>query len=224
MEKKEFKKFDLEAAKAGKPVCTRDGRKARIICFDKKGDGYPILALVEAGGGESLFQYTEDGMYLTCSDGDDRDLIMAPEKHEGWVNIYETRGKRFSGEIYDTEKEAENGKGAAGYITTIKIEWEEQTNLPRHYGVGDKIRTSMDIRERVITTVAGISWDKEVIVSEDTCLREELDFDSLDLVELGIMLEREFGIELQDEDLDRLRTVSDVMKLMESKLENKWER
>lgn len=28
--------FDLEAAKAGKPVYTRDGRKVRIICFDAK--------------------------------------------------------------------------------------------------------------------------------------------------------------------------------------------
>ena len=31
-----LKEFDIEAAKAGKPVCTRDGGKARIICFDKK--------------------------------------------------------------------------------------------------------------------------------------------------------------------------------------------
>ena len=33
--KPKLKEFDPEAAKAGKPVCTRDGRKARIICFDK---------------------------------------------------------------------------------------------------------------------------------------------------------------------------------------------
>ena len=31
-----LKPFDFEAAKAGKPVCTRDGRKVRIICFDAK--------------------------------------------------------------------------------------------------------------------------------------------------------------------------------------------
>ena len=37
--------FDLEAAKAGKPVCTRDGRKARIICFDAKCNK-PIVALI----------------------------------------------------------------------------------------------------------------------------------------------------------------------------------
>ena len=45
-----LKEFDLEAAKDGKPVCTRDGRKARIICFDRKfyhdGYNYPIVAMV----------------------------------------------------------------------------------------------------------------------------------------------------------------------------------
>lgn len=37
--------FDLEAAKAGKPVYTRDGRKVRIICFDAKCIK-PIVALI----------------------------------------------------------------------------------------------------------------------------------------------------------------------------------
>lgn len=31
-----MKEFDLEKAKAGHPVCTRNGNKARIICFDRK--------------------------------------------------------------------------------------------------------------------------------------------------------------------------------------------
>lgn len=38
-----LKEFDLEAAKAGKPVCTKDGRKARIICFDRNWE-YPICS------------------------------------------------------------------------------------------------------------------------------------------------------------------------------------
>ena len=31
-----MKEFNLEQAKAGKPVCRRDGKKARIICYDAK--------------------------------------------------------------------------------------------------------------------------------------------------------------------------------------------
>lgn len=55
MEEKKLnlKPFDLEAAKAGKPVCTRDGRKARIICYDRQSDhGFPLVALVESTGTE----------------------------------------------------------------------------------------------------------------------------------------------------------------------------
>ena len=50
---KNLKPFDLEAAKAGKPVCTRDGRKVRIICFDRiNGDYYKIVACVTAFDGD----------------------------------------------------------------------------------------------------------------------------------------------------------------------------
>ena len=58
-----MKRFNLEAAKQGKPVCTKDGKKARIICFDKKGD-YPIVALVESKDGkEQLQDYKINGVY-----------------------------------------------------------------------------------------------------------------------------------------------------------------
>ena len=49
--------FDLS-----KPFQTRDGRKARIICTDKKGD-YPIVALVESNGSEDVLSYTKKGFY-----------------------------------------------------------------------------------------------------------------------------------------------------------------
>lgn len=65
MEEKKLnlKPFDLEAAKAGKPVCTRDGRKARIICWDKKGN-YPIVALIQDNeNSEHIEYYTENGIF-----------------------------------------------------------------------------------------------------------------------------------------------------------------
>ena len=40
---KNLKPFNLDAAKQGKPVCARDGSKARIICFDRKDDILPSL-------------------------------------------------------------------------------------------------------------------------------------------------------------------------------------
>ena len=41
-----MKEFDLELAKAGFPVKTRDGKKARILCFDRIAST-PIVALVK---------------------------------------------------------------------------------------------------------------------------------------------------------------------------------
>lgn len=95
-----LKEFNLEAAKAGKPVCTRDGRKARIICFDRKylydGQAFSIVALVNEGTySESVYSYTKDGLYEPgkCHN---HDLMMLPQKKEGWIIIHKEA-------IYDKE-------------------------------------------------------------------------------------------------------------------------
>ena len=125
MEEKKLnlKPFDLEAAKAGKPVCTRDGRKARIICFDAKCNK-PIVALIYDCNKETVLQYLENGRFFV-DQIDKYDLMMFPQKKEGWVNIF----KDFEDTVccvYPTEKEAlEDGQIEKDYITTIKIEWEE---------------------------------------------------------------------------------------------------
>lgn len=131
MEEKKLslKPFDLEAAKAGKPVCTRDGRKARIISFDRHGEDCPIIALVVDSKNaecEEVIDYTLDGI---CNENiinhNKYDLMMFTRKKEGWLNIF----KDFEDTVccvYPTEKEAlEDGEIEKDYITTIKIEWEE---------------------------------------------------------------------------------------------------
>ena len=111
-----LKPFDLEAAKAGKPVCTRDGRKARIICFDRNSNK-PIVALITTNDREYLTEYYCDGR-ISHNSSESNDLMMLPEKKEGWVNVYK-------GNMYDTESEAKKAHVENGYIDTIKIEWEE---------------------------------------------------------------------------------------------------
>ena len=120
-----LKPFDLEAAKAGKPVCTRDGRKARIICFDSKNDPQrPIVALVEHNDNELLYEYTIEGKdrFSHISTTGTSDLMMLPEKKEGYVNIYRSQ-------IYDTLERAKEAYKRTcnndNYLQTIKIEWEE---------------------------------------------------------------------------------------------------
>ena len=124
MEEKELnlKPFDLDKAKEGKPVCTRDGRKARIICYDMKADEYHIVALIDDGGEEIVCFFSENG--LRDVDGESRwDLMMLPEKHDGWVNVY--KGGLLDTKSYNTKKEAFDKASPRDYIDTVKISWEE---------------------------------------------------------------------------------------------------
>ena len=114
-----LKKFDLEAAKAGKPVCTRDGRKARIICFDRKSET-PITALVtELNGIEAVYSYHNNGIWDSPENTNGCDLMMLPEKKEGWVNVYKER-------CYESKEEAiRHIAPGTHYIDTIRVEWGE---------------------------------------------------------------------------------------------------
>ena len=123
MEEKKLnlKPFDIQKAREGKPVCTRDGHKARIICFDAKGMHQPIIALLTQDNGiEHIETYYSDGRFNDDSNSQsDYDLMMLPEKKEGWVNVYKNQ-------IHDTPESAEGGhKGITDYIKTIRVEWED---------------------------------------------------------------------------------------------------
>jgi hypothetical protein len=132
MEEKKLnlKEFDLEAAKAGKPVCTRDGRKARIICFDaKRKDGKNIMALIpskEYPEFEDLVAYPNNGNYHGGHENDG-DLMMLHQKKEGWINIYTSYDGIETGiSVYETKEIAKKGvDNSVSYLGTIKIEWEE---------------------------------------------------------------------------------------------------
>lgn len=54
-------------------------------------------------------------------------------------------------------------------------------------------------------------------ITEETRFKEDLDIDSLDLFELVMALEEEFGTEIPTEDLNELTTVGAVVKYIESK-------
>lgn len=126
-----MKEFDYEKAKAGAPVCTRDGREVRIVCWDVKYVSYSILALIkDESGYESVMLYTNNGKVFVPElnvGSHDSDLMMASVKREGWVNIYGKRGlNSCGGFIYPSIGSAKkDGEQCEEYITTIHIEWEE---------------------------------------------------------------------------------------------------
>lgn len=131
-----MKQFSIEEylQNPNRPVITRDGRSARIICTDRKFEfsnaQYPVIALIkdfDNDSNENSFSFTSDGKETYGYDGN-IDLFFAPKKKEGWINIYKTpKGVTHLSEIYTSKEVAVDGAKMCrlSYITTIKIEWEE---------------------------------------------------------------------------------------------------
>lgn len=123
-----MKPFDIEKAKQRKPVCNRAGENVRILCFDRKGEDYHIVALHTDKDGEELVCFhTNKGRNLPETDTQ-LDLFMKTEKKEGWINVYKTKKKDCnyaSNAIYQTFELAYENKSTRDYVTTTKIEWEE---------------------------------------------------------------------------------------------------
>ena len=118
-----MKAFSLEEyiKNPNRKVVTRNGRSARIICTDAKGN-YPIVVLIEEGGYDNALSYTKDGK-LYVGETNDYDLFFATEKHEGWVNVYRDFDDVMCGSVFATEEDAKCKAKTA--IATVKIEWEE---------------------------------------------------------------------------------------------------
>ncbi|MBP5275903.1 MAG: acyl carrier protein [Lachnospiraceae bacterium] len=55
-----------------------------------------------------------------------------------------------------------------------------------------------------------------VEITEDTSFKDDLGADSLDLFELVMAFEEEFGIEMPQDDLENIETVGDVIKLLKN--------
>lgn len=124
-----MKPFNLELAKTGHPVCTRNGHKARIISFDKKDEKnkYTIVALVSIEDDfEELRLYANNGAY-DLEGETNLDLMMVSENKEGWINIYKSENSEtfFTGTIIHETKEVAENYGNDRLVQTIKIQWEE---------------------------------------------------------------------------------------------------
>ena len=67
--------------------------------------------------------------------------------------------------------------------------------------------------KEIVVQQLGVSPDQ---VTDDAKFIEDLGADSLDQVELVMALEEEFGADIPDEDAEKLTTVGDAVKFVES--------
>ena len=120
-----MKPFSLEEylKNPNRKVVARDGASVRIICTDYYGEK-PIIA--KMGESEYSYPFYEDGRFLSYGEPSNIDLFFAPEKKEGWINLYkDDRGYISTGSVYTSKEKAGTQVGRGDYLTTIKIEWEE---------------------------------------------------------------------------------------------------
>ena len=72
--------------------------------------------------------------------------------------------------------------------------------------------------KKIVVENLGVDPEK---VTEDASFIEDLGADSLDTVELVMALEEEFGVEIPDEEAEKITTVKDAVKYIEAHADKK---
>lgn len=109
--------FDLEAAKAGAPLVTRDGRKARFLAHvpEARSD-CRVVAYIEGESG--MREFPESGAARKHT-GPNGDLFMAPKpKRTVWVNFY----PGFAASYFGGEEIAKKGAERDCIAVAVPIE------------------------------------------------------------------------------------------------------
>ncbi|HAR40096.1 MAG TPA: acyl carrier protein [Coprothermobacter sp.] len=80
-------------------------------------------------------------------------------------------------------------------------------------------------REKIFQELKNILKDTVTVEEEEITMESDLvndlNLDSLDLVDLALSVEQVFGFEFNDEQLQQIKTVKDVLDIIESNLYTK---
>lgn len=69
----------------------------------------------------------------------------------------------------------------------------------------------MSVLDRVKKIIVEHTSVSEDAVTLDASFQEDLDLDSLDIMDLLMVLEEEFDVQIPDEELQKIKTVGDVV-------------
>ena len=124
-----MRQFNLEEAKAGKPVQTKEGDDVRLLCFDRHNQEYPLIGLIQLeDGDEEIKTYTSEGKVLAECESDS-DLFMKPDIKERWINLYwdDALQAHCPGAVaFISEEKAKEGISPyKNHVATVKVAWED---------------------------------------------------------------------------------------------------
>ena len=77
--------------------------------------------------------------------------------------------------------------------------------------------TEQQIFDRIVTIIQERQGEN-FVVTENLSLKDDLDADSVDLMEFVLTIEDEFGIEIADEEIDNLQSVADVLEIIKNRI------
>jgi len=77
--------------------------------------------------------------------------------------------------------------------------------------------TDKEIFDRVVMIIQERQGE-DFVVTENLSLKDDLDADSVDLMEFILTIEDEFGIEISDEEIDNLNSVADVLAIIKNRI------
>jgi acyl carrier protein len=72
----------------------------------------------------------------------------------------------------------------------------------------------MEIQEKVIKIVSEATKVEAANIKAETNFVDDLNLDSLDMVEMMMKMEEEFGVEIPEEKTEDLKTINDVMEYL----------
>ena len=77
--------------------------------------------------------------------------------------------------------------------------------------------TEQQIFDRIVTIIQERQGE-DFVVTENLSLKDDLEADSVDLMEFVLTIEDEFGIEISDEEIDNLQSVADVLAIIKNRI------
>ena len=77
--------------------------------------------------------------------------------------------------------------------------------------------TDQQIFDRIVTIIQERQGE-DFVVTENLSLKDDLDADSVDLMEFVLTIEDEFGIEISDEEIDNLQSIADVLAIIKNRI------
>jgi len=96
------------------------------------------------------------------------------------------------------------------------FDMQTSANIPAHK-TENKHRKRRNMLEKIKEIVADQLGIDEDDIKLESNFKEDLEADSLDLFELVMALEEEYGVEIPSEDLEKIATVNDIIEYLKNK-------